>query len=72
MKTPGAPYRQTISHQLGVGAEVTRLVLGYMLAEHGTLDALSEADFRASAREALATVESDLSMAERVAQSFGI
>ena len=47
-------------------------VEAFMRCEHGTLDALSAAEFIAEALIAAQCAESDPAMAEQLAQSYGL
>jgi hypothetical protein len=68
----GKHYRDRIATNLKLDAATSRLVYGWMVAELGTLDSLTPADFDREALLCLAEVEMDRSLAERVAQSVGL
>jgi len=48
-----------------------RHVEAYMRLEHGTLDRLSPRQFAADVKMAVACIDADPAMAERLAQSYG-
>jgi hypothetical protein len=68
----GKHYQDTIATRLKLDAATTRLVYGWMVANLGTLDHLTSADFDREALLCLADVEMDRSLAERVARSVGL
>ena len=64
--------REELARQGAIGTD-PRHVEGFMRIEYGTLDHLSNADFRRETKEALECIrEGGIEPAENLAQSFGL
>jgi hypothetical protein len=65
-------YIQSELAAIGRPEVAARLVEGWMICENGTLDSLSRGEFRSEVRAAVACVDADPALSERVAQSYGL